>query len=94
LSYRDVEELLSERGAQVTVTTHRWVRRFTPVLVDAARLCRHAVGDRSFVDEAYLKVAGLWRYVYRAVGQHGQVIDVYGSAAGPPGGRGSSSSAP
>jgi transposase-like protein len=35
------------------------------------------VGDRWFVDETYVKVAGAWRYVYRAVDQHGQVIDVY-----------------
>jgi IS6 family transposase len=55
----------------------RWVQCFTPLLVDAARPCRHAVGDRWFVDETYVKVAGRWRYVYRAVDQHGQIIDVY-----------------
>ena len=38
--------------------------------------CRHAVGDRWHVDETYVKVAGQWRYVYRAVDQFGQVIDV------------------
>ncbi len=38
---------------------------------------RRAAGDRWFVDETYVKVAGTWRYVYRAVDQHGQVIDVY-----------------
>jgi IS6 family transposase len=53
------------------------VQRFTPLLIDAARPCRHSVGDRWFVDETYVKVAGVWRYVYRAVDQHGQVIDVY-----------------
>ena len=56
---------------------YRWVQRFTPLLIDAARPCRHAAGDRWFVDETYVKVAGVWRYVYRAVDQHGQVIDVY-----------------
>ena len=56
------------------------MQRFTPVLIDAARPCRHAVGGRWFVDETYVKVAGVWRYVYRAVDQHGQVIDVYVSA--------------
>jgi len=55
------------------------VQRFTPLLVEAARPCRHAVGDRWFVDETYVKVAGSWRYVYRAVDQHGQVIDVFAS---------------
>ena len=45
LSYRDLEELLAERGVEVDhVTLYRWVQRFTPLLVDAARPCRHAVG--------------------------------------------------
>jgi transposase, IS6 family len=78
LSYRDLEELLAERNIEVDhVTLYRWVQRFTPLLVDAGRPCRHQVGNRWFVDETYVKVAGKWRYVYRAVDQHGQVIDVY-----------------
>ena len=78
LSYRDVEELLAERGVVVDhVTVYRWVQRFTPLLAEAARPCRHAVGDRWFVDETYVKVAGQWRYVYRAIDQFGQVIDVF-----------------
>jgi transposase-like protein len=77
LSYRDVEELLVERGVEVDhVTVYRWVLRFTPLLAEAARPCRHRVGDRWFVDETYVKVAGQWRYVYRAIDQFGQVIDV------------------
>ena len=81
LSYRDVEELLAERGVTVDhVTIFRWVQRFTPELIDAARPCRHAVGGRWFVDETYVRVAGVWRYVYRAVDQHGQVIDILVSA--------------
>jgi transposase-like protein len=77
LSYRDVEELLIERGVEVDhVTIYRWVLRFTPLLVDAARPCRHRVGDRWQVDETYVKVAGQWRYVYRAIDQFGQVVDV------------------
>src|SRR5262245_58987745 len=77
LSYRDVEELLVERGIEVDhVSVFRWVRRFTPLLADAARFARHSPGDRWFVDETYVKVGGVWRYVYRAVDQHGQVIDL------------------
>jgi IS6 family transposase len=77
LSYRDLEELLAERGIEVDhVTLYRWVQHFTPELVDAARPCRPAVGDRWFVDETYVKVAGVWRYVYRAIDENGQVIDV------------------
>jgi transposase-like protein len=78
LSYRDIEELLAERGVEVDhVTVYRWVLRFTPLLAEAARPCRHAVGDRWQVDETYVKVAGRWRYVYRAIDQFGQVIDVF-----------------
>jgi hypothetical protein len=51
-SYRDIEELLAERGLGVDHTTiYRWVQRFTPLLADAARPCRHAVGTRWQVDE-------------------------------------------
>jgi transposase-like protein len=59
LSYRDVEELLAERGIEVDhVTVYRWVQRFTALLADAARFRRHAPGDRWFVDETYVKVNG------------------------------------
>jgi hypothetical protein len=75
LSYRDVEELLAERGITVDhVTIYRWVQRFTPLLIDAARPRRHVTGDRWFVDETYVKVAGRWVYLYRAIDQYGQVI--------------------
>jgi transposase-like protein len=78
LSYRDVEELLAERGVKVDhVTVHRWVLRFTPLLADAARPCRHAVGDRWQVDETDVRVAGQWRYASRANDQFGQVVDVF-----------------
>jgi transposase, IS6 family len=58
------------------VTIYRWVQRFTPEFIEAARPCRHAPGDRWFVDETYVKIAGQWTYLYRAVDQRGQVIDV------------------
>jgi transposase-like protein len=81
LSYRDVEELLAERGIEVDhVTVYRWVQRFSPLLAEAARPCRHAVGDRWQADETYAKVAGRWRYIYRAIDQFGQVIDMFVSA--------------
>jgi IS6 family transposase len=77
LSYRDVEELLAERGIEVDhVTVYRWVQTFTAEFIHAARPARHGTGDRWFVDETYVKVAGRWTYLYRAVDQHGQVIDV------------------
>ena len=77
LSYRDVEELLAERGITVDhVTVYRWVQRFTPEFIKAARPARRAPGGRWFADETYVKVAGRWTYLYRAIDQYGQVIDV------------------
>jgi transposase, IS6 family len=78
LSYRDLEELLIERGIEVDhVTLYRWVERFTPILAAAAGPCRHVANSRWFVDETYVKVSGIWRYVYRAADEQGQVIDVF-----------------
>ena len=72
-----MEELLAERGIEVDhVTIYRWVQTFTAEFIDAARPARHATGDRWFVDETYVKVAGHWVYLYRAVDQRGQIIDV------------------
>jgi transposase, IS6 family len=76
LSYRDIEELLAERGIEVDhVTIYRWVQRFTPLFAEAARPLRHATGERWFVDETYVKVAGRWRYLYRAVDQSTHATD-------------------
>src|SRR5437763_11490907 len=80
LSYRDVEELLAERGIEVDhVTVYRWVQRFTPQEIHRSRDFRHVPGHPWFVDETYIKVAGRWVYLYRAIDQFGQVIDVRGS---------------
>jgi transposase-like protein len=77
LSYRDLEELLVDRGIEVDhVTVYRWVQRFTPLFAEAALPTRHVTGDRWFVDETYVKIAGRRRYLYRAVDQFGQIIDV------------------
>jgi transposase-like protein len=60
LSYRDVEELLAERGIEVDhVTIYRWVQRFIPLLIDAARPCRYSPGDRWFVDETSWESQGV-----------------------------------
>jgi IS6 family transposase len=69
--------LLAERGVTVDhVSVYRWAQQLTSEFIDAARQCRHTPGDRWFVDETYLKVAGAWTYICRPVDQHGQVIDV------------------
>jgi transposase-like protein len=67
----------AERGVEVDhVMIYRWVQTFTAEFLDAARPARHATGHRWFVDETYVKIAGRWTYLYRAVDQYGQVIDV------------------
>ncbi len=76
LSYRDVEELLAERDITVNhVSVYRWVQRFNP-LHRRGTTCRHTPGDQWSVDETYVKVSGRWVYLYRAIDQFGQVIDV------------------
>ncbi len=78
LSYRDVEELLAERGIEVDhVSIYRWVQRFAQEFIEAARARQHVVGDRWHVDETYVRVGGTWRYLFRALDQFGQVIDVF-----------------
>ena len=57
LPYRDVEELLAERAVTVD-HVYRWVQRFTPEFIEAAKPCRHPPGNRWFVDETYVKVGG------------------------------------
>jgi transposase-like protein len=52
------------------------VQRFAPLFADAACFIRHSPAERWFVDETYVKVAGVWGDVYRAVDQRGQIIDV------------------
>lgn len=77
----DGSQTAGERGINVDhVTLFGWVQRFTPLLINAARPTRHCAADRWFVDESYVKVSGVRSYVYRAVDQHGQVIDVYVSS--------------
>ncbi len=78
LSYVEVTEWLAERGSIVDPSTvYDWVQAFTPYVIDAARTDRTNVGKRWRVDETYLKIDGRWRYLFRAVDEHGQIVDVY-----------------
>ncbi len=78
LSYAEVAEWLAERGVMVAPSTiYDWVQAFTPRLSDAARRHRSPVGTRWRVDETLLKIGGRWRYVFRCLDEHGQIVDVY-----------------
>ena len=78
LSYADVSEWLAERGVQVDPSTiYDWVRAFTPRFIQAARVQRTPVGGHWLVDETYLKIGGRWRYLFRAIDEQGQIVDVY-----------------
>ena len=59
------------------VSIYRWVQRSAPEFAEAARARQHVIGDRWHVDETYVKVGGIWRYLFRAIDQFGQVIDVF-----------------
>ncbi|MBV9491878.1 MAG: IS6 family transposase, partial [Verrucomicrobia bacterium] len=81
LSYRDVEELLSERGILVDhVTRWRWVQRYAPELERRLRKRLKATNDSWRVDETYVRVKGQWRYLYRAVDSSGATLDFLLSA--------------
>jgi len=76
LSYRDIEELMQERGFSVDHSTiNRWVLHFSPQLEVAFRGKKKRVGNRWRMDESYIKVKGQWKYYYRAVDKHGNTID-------------------
>ena len=81
LSYRDVEELLEERGLDADHTTvWRWVLRYAPELDQRMRRHLKATNKSWRVDETYVKVKGIWRYLYRAIDSAGATIDFLLSA--------------
>jgi transposase, IS6 family len=76
LSYRDVEELLEERGLETDHTTvWRWVQRYAPELDQRMRRKLKPTNRSWRVDETYVKVKGTWRYLYRAIDSAGATID-------------------
>jgi putative transposase len=75
-SYRDIEELMQERGFFVDHSTiNRWVLHYSPQLETAFRQKKKRVGTRWRMDETYIKVKGQWTYYYRAVDKEGNTID-------------------
>jgi transposase, IS6 family len=81
LSYRDVEELLRERGVWADHTTvYRWVQRYAPELDRRCRPSLRATNDSYRVDETYIKIKKQWHYLYRAVDSTGATLDFMLSA--------------
>ena len=76
LSLRHIEEMMAERGVVVDhATVHRWAIKILPVLTAVFRPQKRPVGLSWRMDETYIKVAGQWKYLYRAVDRAGATID-------------------
>ena len=76
LSYRDLEEIMLERGLQVDHTTiYRWVQRYAPELDRRCRPHFKATTDSWCVDETYIKVKKVWMYLSRAVDSRGNTLE-------------------
>ena len=76
LSYRDLEEMMAERGLSVDHSTiFRWVQHYAPELDKRCRPHLRPTDDSWRVDETYVKVRGMWMYLYRAVDSTGQTLD-------------------
>src|SRR5216684_2870555 len=77
LSYRDVEELLAERGLEVSYeTVRRWVLKFGPGIARKLRRCRPRPSDRWHLDEMVVRITGKRMYLWRAVDHEGEVLDM------------------
>jgi transposase-like protein len=78
LSYRDIQELLVERGLDIDHTTvWRWVQRYAPELEEQTRPHLKPTNKSWRVDETYVRVKGRWFYLYRAIDSAGATIDFF-----------------
>ena len=76
LSYRHLEEIMEERGVSVEHSSiNWWAIRFLSLIEKMARKHKRPVGDSWRMDETYIKVKGVWKYLYRAVDKHGRTVD-------------------
>ena len=76
LSYRDLEEMASIRGAAIDhATLQRWLIRFVPLIDKEVRKRKRPVGSSWRMDETYIKINGKWAYLYRAVDSYGNTIE-------------------
>lgn len=76
ISYRDLEEIMEERGVKVDHSTlNRWVIEYSSSLALAAKKIKRVVATSWRMDETYIKVKGQWLYLYRAVDKFGDTVD-------------------
>jgi putative transposase len=78
LSYRDIEDLLAERGITVSYESIRlWCNKFGPKYVKRLKRRHKGFGDTFFIDEVFVKIQGRQHYLWRSVDQDGEVVDVF-----------------
>ena len=76
LSYRHLEEMMEARGVSVDHSSiNRWAIRFLPHIEKLARKHKRPFDSSWRMDETYIKVKGVWKYLYRAVDKHGRTVD-------------------
>ena len=76
LSYRHLEEMMDECGVPVDHSSiNRWAIRFLPLIEKVSRKHKRPVGGSWRMDETYIKVKGVWKYLYRAVDKDGKTVD-------------------
>ena len=76
VSYRDLEEIMAERGVAVDhATLNRWVVKYAPMIAANAQVRKRQTSGSWRMDETYIKVKGRWTYLYRAIDKHGKTLD-------------------